>query len=188
MFLTRLFKKPKTLLTAEIEISPASSFFSIKEKSSEIKERELILMGLLIFARVLRVESAKEDRDKLVDMFIELQTNFKETGGSQEYINATLTIFSFTAKSSNFQDTAIIKLKKESRIYLDMGVINVFPLSSVVYTVFNFLHENLSKENRIRLIEAFALLGRLYQKEEFTILSAVGIPNMIVYEIIPFDN
>ncbi len=187
MFLTRLFKKSKILLKAEIEISESSSFFSIIDKSSEIKDRELILLGLLIYARILRVESSKSDREKLVDMFIELHTNFKDTGGSEEYINMMLNIFSMTAKSSRFKDSTIVKLKKESRIYLDMGVISVYPLSSVVYTVFNFLYKNLSQENRIRLIEGFALLSKLYQKEEFNTLSAVGIPNMIVYEIIPFD-
>jgi len=187
MFLTRLFKKPKILLKAKIEISETSSFFSITDKSFEIKERELILMGLLIYARVLRVESSKDDRDKLVEMFSELHTNFKDTGGSEEYINTMLNIFAMVAKSSSFKDSAIIKLKKESRIFLDMGVINVYPLSSVVYTVFNYLYENLKPGNRIRLIEGFALLSKLYQKEEFNILSAVGIPNMIVYEIIPFD-
>ena len=186
MFLTRLFKKPEILLKAKIEISESSSAFSISDKSIKIKERELILLGLLIYARILRVESSKVDRDKLVDMFIELHTNFKDTGGGEEYINMMLNIFSMAAKSNRFKDSAIIKLKKESKIFLDMGVINVYPLSSVVYTVFIFLHENLNQENRIRLVEGFALLSKLYQKEEFNILSAVGIPNMIVYEIIPF--
>jgi hypothetical protein len=188
MFLTRLLKKSEILLKAKIEISESSSFFLIAEKSTEIKEKELILLGLLIYARILRVESSKTDRDKLVAMFIELHTNFIDTGGSEEYINTMLNIFSMVAKSNRFKDSAIIQLKKENRIFLDMGVINVYPLSSVVYTVFNFLHENLNQQNRIRLIEGFALLSKLYQKEEFNILSAVEIPNMIVYEIIPFDN
>ena len=185
MFLTRLFKKPKILLKAKIEISESYSSFSITDKSIEIKERELILMGLLIYARVLRVENSKPERDKLVDMFIELHANFKDTGRSEKYMNQMLNIFSMIARSRNFKDSVFIKLKKESRIFLDMGVINVYPLSSVVYTVFNFLYENLDPENRIRLIEGFALLSKLYQKEGFTILTAVGIPNMIIYEIIP---
>lgn len=188
MFLKRLFKKTKILLEARIDISESSSFFSISKTSNEIKEQELILLGLLIYARILRVESSKAEKDKLVDMFIELHSNFQHLDYNEEYLNTMLNIFSVLESSSQFKDFAIIKLKKESRIFLDIGVINIYPLSSVVYTTFNFLHKNLNHKNRIHLIEGFSLLGKMYQQEAFNISSAVEIPNMIVYEIIPFDS
>ncbi len=186
MFLNRLFNKSDTLLKAKIEISESSSHFEIIDKASEIKDRELVLMGLLIYARILRVESSKSDKDKLVGMFIEFHTNYLNTNKSSEYLNLMLFVFSGAAKSTQFKSSAVIKLKKVARIYLDMGIINVYPLSSVVYTVFNFVWENISEQYQIRLIESFALLSKMYNIEEFSMSSAVEIPNEIVYEIIAF--
>ena len=188
MFWTRLFKKDKILLNASIEISETSSIFSITHKSNNVTERELILLGLLIYARILRVESHKPDRDALVENFIEIHKDFKNASSGREYMQEISGILSKAALSTLFRDTVSIRLKKETRIFLDMDVISVHPLSSVVYTIFNYLYKNLNQKNTVRLIEGFALLSNLYQKENFTILSAVGIPNMIVYEIMPFND
>ena len=139
MFLNRLFNKSETLLKAKIEISESSSHFAIIDKASEIKDRELVLMGLLIYARILRVESSRKERDSLVNIYCEFHSNYQTTENRQEFLDSMLNTFSIFTKSYDFKDSAIIKLKKAKNIYLDMGTINVYPLSSVVYTTFNFL-------------------------------------------------
>lgn len=190
MFFQKLFQKPDLLLNAKINLSDNSNFELIY-KSKVIGDKELILLALLVFARILRVESSRKAKENLLGFFPEFFSNLKNVDNQKKYIGVMLNIIGFASNTYDYTDSKNIKLKKvqDGNFYLDMGVIKVLELSTVVYTIFNYVWENVEvKENKIRLLEAFTVLSVIYNKEKFTIRSAVDWPNIIVYDTIPFDQ
>lgn len=186
MSFLKLFQKAPVYLEAKVYLSSKSnSHLEIINKTDFISDKELILLAVLVYARILRVDSSISEKNKLVELFNEFYYNFKNVDDKAKFLDAMMTIFKFSSQPEKFNDTARIKLKKGTRnLFLDMGVIKVYPLSSVVFTVFLAVWKLVSESNKIHLIEAFTLLGKMYSKEAFTLSTAVDIPNEIVYEVI----
>lgn len=190
MFFKNLFAKPETLLIAEIKIS-ANSSFNLLSKSEKVEDKELILLGLLMFARILRLENSKSKINSLLTIFPDFYRLFRRSDNQSETLNSILNTSKIFSQSYMTEQTRSVKLKRfdNGNIYLDMSFILAEPFASIVHTVFIFVLENLeNKENKIRLLEAFTLLCKLYEDEIFSIRSAVDVPNMIVYDTIPFGE
>ena len=185
-----LFTKADVLLKIRIIINAESSI-QILEKPNDIEEKELILMALLIYARILRIESSEDERNSMITTFSEFYKIYQKEDKSInydkviEYYNSkTYSISYFALKIVSKID---IKLKKHNnRYFLHMGSILVNPFSSIVFTTFMYVWNNVNEENKINLFNSFIILSKQYKQERFTTLTAVSIPNYIINEIIEF--
>ncbi len=193
MFLFNFFKKPDTLLKAEIRISN-DSIVDLLEKSKSIGDREMILMGLLVYSRVLRYEKNDYERNLMLDVFPDFNYNFNEVEDKEHFKKLIINFFETGSSFNNYRHVkkefkAKIELKKKDNgvIYLYMGNILFSPLSSVVYSIFNFIWNNIEEKNQIKLLQGFTTLSIMYKNKKFSIQDAIEVPNMIVYEIIPFE-
>lgn len=189
MFFKKLFKSPELLLTASVKLS-ANSTVELSHKSPNVGDKELILLALLVCARFLRVET-KEEKESLISFFLEFSSNLNNVGDKKDFLNKMANLIGLLSNSHSSKDSTTIKLKKieDGNTYLDMGVINRVPFSLAVYTTFNFAWNNLQLEdNKLRLVQAIAVLCKIYEKEKFTIASAVEYPNTVVYNTIPFNQ
>lgn len=192
MFLKELFKKDELFLRAEVRISNISTF-KIIEKSPKTNDKELILLGLLIYARILRIEPLQVEKDSIVSLFIEFGTNHKTSNNKEESMEIIVNFFDLVKNGHNFiiikefKTTVKLMKNKEEEFYLYMGNILVDPLSSVVYTAFKFIIDNIKKENQVYLLEGFVRLSKMYKIEKFSSIDAVIIPNVIVEEITNLD-
>lgn len=191
MFLKTLFAKPDILLKVKI-ITNDSSYLEILEKSREIEEKELILMGLLIYARVLKIEKSETEKNLMVSNFLDYYKIYLNEDNS---INYDKVIEHLTSKSNESNYIAIkrdfktiVKLKKykNSEYFLHMGLILANPTSSVVYTTFIYIWNNVNQKNKIYLFNSFIFLSNFYKLEKFTSNTAVSIPNKIINEITEF--
>ena len=187
MFFKKLFRKSELLLNSTIYLSGNSTLI-LSHRTSKVGDKELILLALLVYSRFLRVE-AKEEREHLLSFFREFSSNLESVTDKKDLISKMDNLIGLLSKSHMFKDSTTIKLKtvENGNTYLDMGIINRVPLSLAVYTTFKFVLDNLEvPDNKIRLVRAFAVLSKIYEKEKFTIRSAVFFPNMVVYNTIPF--
>jgi len=184
------FSKNDKILDAKIHISEKPSF-EILNSTNEIGDKELILLALLIYGRFLRVEISKKERFELISFFEDYYAEFRVSNDMKEYTESINKLIGEIAKTKNskIDKTILLRKVKNGNIYLDMGVVNVRPFSTIVYIVFKAVWEKLEySENKVRLLEAFLTLGRIYNKESFTMKSAIDWPNIIVNDSIEFDK
>tara|TARA_R110002073_G_scaffold295388_1_gene461275 strand:- start:993 stop:1592 length:600 start_codon:yes stop_codon:yes gene_type:complete len=191
MFLKKIFKNPKTVLIGEINLSNNSSSFNIHEVNKPVEDKELILLSLLVYARILRVLVPKKEKDELLALYGDFYHSFRSSSNQIETINGMMTILNIISKPLYFKSRKKLKLKKieNENVYLDMGTITVDPITSVVHTVFIYAFNNISsKKNKIHLLEGMTTLASIYREEKFTVLSATEWPNTIVNEAITFNE
>ena len=79
-----LFTKADVLLKIRIIINAESSI-QILEKPNDIEEKELILMALLIYARILRIESSEDERNSMITTFSEFYKIYQKEDKSINY-------------------------------------------------------------------------------------------------------
>lgn len=193
MFFKNLFKKDELLLRVEVVISDISTF-TIKETSHKTNDKLFVLLGLLIYARILRVEPLQAEKDSIMSLFSDFASNHKSSVNKEESLKMFMNLFDLMKDGHNYitikEFKTKIKLKKNKRdvFYLYMGNVLVEPMSKIVYTTFMYIIKNIKKENQIHLIEAFETLSKIYQTEKFSSIDAVIIPNVIVNEITDFDG
>ena len=144
-----------------------------------------------MYSRFLRIEISKEDRSNLISFFEDYYAGFRATKDMKKYTESMNGLIGEISKTKNFKidKSLLLRKVKNGNVYLDMGVVNVRPFSTIVYIVFKAVWENLEySKNKPRLLEALLTLGRIYLKEGFTMKSAVDWPNIIVYDTIEFDK
>lgn len=188
MFLKELFKKDELFLKAEVRISDISTF-NITESSPKINDKVLILLGLLIYARILRIEPLQNEKDSIVSLFIEFGSNYDKSINKEESLKKVTNFFDLVKNGhkyitiKEFKTKVKLRKNKEGEFYLYMGNVLVDPMSNIVYTTFMFIMKNIKKENQGQLLEAFVILSKIYKIEKFSRIDAVIIPNAVVDEI-----
>ena len=193
MFLQNFFAKIDNLAKIQITINDISTL-EILEKSKKIEDKELILLGLLIYARILRIEKSEQQKESMIYSFSEF---YKIHQDADDIINFNKVIELFNFKSSENNYIAIkkhfktnIKLKKNKDnnvYYITTDTLLIDPYSSLVYTTFIYIWNNVNSENKVHLFYSFLILSDAYKKEIFTGKDAVRIPNEIVNEIFNLD-
>ena len=192
MFFKNLFKKSELILRGEIRVSDNSTF-KVKKKSKKIHDKDLILLGLLIYARILRIEPLQSEKDSMVSLFIEFGTNCKSSSNKEEFMKSVIVFFDIVKNGHNFTiikefKTTVELMRNNDEFYLHMGNVLVDPLSKIVHTTFMFIMDNIKKENQASLVEAFGVISKMYKMEEFSSVDAVVYPNVVVEEMINLDG
>ncbi|WP_367772204.1 hypothetical protein AB3G33_01870 [Flavobacterium sp. WC2421] len=188
MFLKNLFKKDELFLKAQIKISDTSSF-EVLQKSIVIQDDELILLGLLIFARILRIEPLNSEKETMILIFKEFYSNYEIASDKDDCINKNVDVFNILNNGHDyvtikeFKTTIKLLRNDEGEFYLNVGTIFVEPLSKLVYTTFVFIVKNIKKENHSSLIKGFYRLARVYEMGDFSAIDAYIVPNVVIDEI-----
>jgi hypothetical protein len=187
MFLKQFFNSHKAIIEAEIKLSD-SSFLSISSTSSNASDKELTIMGLLIFARVLRIEVSNEEKNRLTNFFIEFHNNYVAVDNKIQFLDAMMEVFRLLSKPHKGSDSTKIKIKSANYLFLDMGRINVYPITSIVFTTFVSLWNIVGEKNQVRLSESFCLLAKKYLDKPFSISEANEIPNKVATDVYAKSN
>jgi hypothetical protein len=186
MFFKSFFKKFDLVLNVKILISKESSFQVISPKKA-VSDKDLIMLAVLFYARILRIYGSKEEKKDLSENFLIWYGSFEEQKYNKEFIELMLnnygTVIYYPSKI--FTKTKEIKMNKveEGNFYLDVGVIYVDPISSIVYHVFKFVWNSIDSSNKKKLIEAYSLLSAEFIAQGLSIITAVNSPNEIVNDL-----
>lgn len=186
MFLNQIFNIGETYLTAEIKISE-NSRVDVTYKENALKDKELILFGLLVYARILRIESSKKEKESLILTFSDFYKIYRDQNGNIDYKK----VLEYFESNSNFSTYTIIKKelktvvkmkkKKDSNFYyLYTGTFLINPYSSAVYALYLYIWNNVEEKNRYYLFESFIVLSRMYNSTTFSAKMSVLLPNEIV--------
>lgn len=183
-FLDFFLAKTETIFTLNLAIAQDSA---VQISGSKYTEKEIMLMALLFYARMLRVIRHAKEKNDLTTNFLVWYQVIENAGrlderALEEAVDTYLTITKPTEISTKSADVVLMKVNN-GHYYLDVGVINAEPLSSFVYLLFRFAWNLLKHENKRKLCDAFSLLSAQYQLSKLTIRSAVSIPNSIINDL-----
>jgi hypothetical protein len=184
-FLDFFLAKTETKLTLNLAISQNPT---IQISNGKYSEKELMLIALLFYARMLRVIRHTKEKKNLTTNFIVWYQVIEDAGklderALEEAINTYLTITKPTDVFTKSADVVLMKIVN-GNYYLDVGVIDVEPLSPFVYLIFQFAWNLLKHENKIKLCDAFSLLSTQYELSKLSLRSAVSVPNSIINDLI----
>ncbi len=98
MFFKKLFDITDTILIGELKLSNESSF-KILSQTELITDKELILLGLLVYARVLKIEISKKEREVLLEIFNKFYILFRKSNNQTESIKIMLNTLEISSKS-----------------------------------------------------------------------------------------
>lgn len=194
MFLKNFFfAKIDNLAKIQIIINDIPTL-EILEKSKKIEDKELILMGLLIYARILRIEKSEQQKESMIYSFSEFYKIHQDADDTINF-NKVIELFNFKSTENNyiaikkhFKTNIKLKKYKDNNVYyITTDTLLIDPYSSLVYTTFIYIWNNVNSGNKVHLFYSFLILSDAYKKGMFTGEDAVRIPNEIVNEIFNFD-
>jgi hypothetical protein len=182
MFFNFFKKRSELVLNVKILISTESSFQIISHINPN-NDKDMIMLALLFYARILRIVVSSTEKKKLCESFLIWHNVFKEKNYDENIIEIMLNTFGqlYYIPSIISTKTKEIKMKKiiGGNYYLDMGSININPLTKLVYQVFKFVWGQINSENKKKLIEAFSCLSAEFIEQGISFKTS-NSPNEIV--------
>lgn len=184
--LSFLFKRKPILFELKIRLS-RKSYVEMLKKGHNVKDKDYILLGLLIYARLLRLFRLKKiDLKSAPYTFFEealkTQSNFQSDSEFLKKVSDTINIM-----KNSYEKESSLKIVCRGDFQSNKTIYTGVPLSTelgcYVYTVYSFIWDNISEHNRLVLFQLFAALSKLKLSKEITASDAINFPNVAINEI-----
>lgn len=180
-----LFKRKPILFEIVIQLSRRSNVTLVK-KGNDVKDKDYILLGLLIYARLLRLFRLKSNDPKIAPYTffteaLKTQANFKSDAEFLKKLSDTIEVM-----KNNYEKETSLRVVCRGDSKSDKVIYTGVPLKELecyVYTVYSFVSDNISDQNKFVLFKLFAALSTLKLTKEITANDAINFPNMAVTEV-----
>jgi hypothetical protein len=182
-----IFKKRNVVFKVQVNISKHSNV-EVLMNNSDKADKDFILLGLLVYARILRLLSIKNSK-----LAIEICKNFDDFLNSKpkmrnehEYLKKISEAISILEKT--YHKDASLKVTCTGIASGDRVIYTNIPsneeIDKYAYTIFNFAWNKISENNRFILVQAFAMLSNLKLKKGLSSSDAIEFPNYIIKQLI----
>jgi len=168
--LFNIFRKRNIVFKIKINISRYSNV-EVLANTSDKGDKDYILLGLLVYARILRLLSIKNNKLALEACnFFDGVLNVKAKMSSEaEYLKKAYDTISILEKT--FHKDATLNVTCTSTAKGDRVIYTSIPsneeIDKYIYTIFSFVWSKISENNRFILIQSFAMLSNLKLKKSF---------------------
>lgn len=181
-----LFNRKPIVFEIKVNLSK-NSFVEIIKKRQNATDKDFILLGLLTYARLIRLFRLKKIDSKYAPytFFIEAlktQSNFQSDTDFLNKINDTIELMKNSYETSNSLKI-VCKGHSESNKLIYTGIPKSSEFGCYVYTVYSFIQKNISEQNRMTLFQLFVSLSKLKMTKEITATDAINFPNLVIKEV-----
>jgi hypothetical protein len=180
------FNRKPIVFEIQIDLSKISSV-QILKKADKVSDKEFILLGLLTYARLLRLFRLKKIDPKYAPytFFIEAQKtrpNFQNDSDFLKKVSDTIAVMKNT-----YDNPTSLKITcrgdSESDKIIYSGIPKSTELGCYVYTIYSFVQSHISEQNTMALFQLFVGLSKLKISKEITANDAINFPNFSIKEI-----